>query len=264
MVSCAVGLTAGAKIPFVSTFGKFLIRACDQIEMALIGRANLKLVGSHCGVSPAADGPSQMGLSDMGFFRAFTKVSDDRGGPLLYVLQPADAVAAYALTAAMAEHEGACYLRVHRPDVPLIYPPDTEFSLGGHHVLGRGSDVLLVASGYMVHAAREAIRHLAEHEISATLVDLYSLPCDARALSELARGCGGKVVTLEDNYAGGIGSAVAEALLEHDGELRLEQIHVRQVPKSGRTPTAVLEHLGLDVGDVVQRCKDMQRRETPS
>jgi transketolase len=98
MVSCAGGLAAGAKVPFVSTFGKFIVRSYDQVEMGLISRFNLKLIGSHTGVSLAADGPSQMALPDVAFFRAWSTVRTDQGAPLLYLLQPADAYAAYALT----------------------------------------------------------------------------------------------------------------------------------------------------------------------
>ena len=121
MISCAGGLAAGGKLPFVSTFGKFVMRGDDQLEMALISRFNLKVVGSHAGVSLAADGPSQMALPDVAFFRAWTTVRTRMGKPVLYLLQPADAYAAYALTVAIAEHDGACYMRTLRPDraIPL-------------------------------------------------------------------------------------------------------------------------------------------------
>ena len=86
--------------------------------MGFISRLNLKVVGSHVGVNIAADGPSQMALADVAFFRSMAKVQADAGGPGLYILNPSDAVSAYALTLAMAEHEGACYLRAARPDTP--------------------------------------------------------------------------------------------------------------------------------------------------
>ena len=106
MISVAVGLSAAGKIPFCSTFGKFVTRGYDQIEMAINSGANIKIVGSHCGISPAADGPSQMALPDVAWFRGWTTVTNHRGRPACYVLQPADAWAAYALTLKMAEHEG--------------------------------------------------------------------------------------------------------------------------------------------------------------
>jgi transketolase len=169
MLSCAGGLAAGGKLTFVSTFGKFLVRAYDQLEMGLISQFNLKLVGSHVGVSLAADGPSQMALPDVAFFRALTTVRTHEGQPLLYLLQPADAYAAYALTVAMAAHEGPCYLRTLRPDVPFLYHDATAFSLGGHHVLTAGHDLCIIAAGYMVHEARKALPLLKEQGIAARL-----------------------------------------------------------------------------------------------
>ena len=104
MISAAVGLSAAGKIPFVSTFAKFVTRAYDQIEMAIYSGANLKVIGSHAGITLAADGPSQMSLPDVAWFRAFTTMRDHNGNPGCYVLQPADAYAAYALTGVMAEY----------------------------------------------------------------------------------------------------------------------------------------------------------------
>ncbi len=257
MISCAGGLVAGGKLPFVSTFGKFVMRGYDQLEIGFISRFNLKIVASHTGLSPAADGPSQMALPDVAFFRAWTTVRNDAGQPFLYLLQPADAYAAYALTLAMAEHHGPCYLRTMRPDVPFIYDDLTHFSLGGHHVLAAGHDLLLVASGYMVHEARKALTALREQGIDATLVDLYSVPFDGDLIAALAQDNHGRVLTLEDNYGGGLGSAVADALAEYGGLFTVKQMFVRQIPKSGRTPDDVLRHLGLSVEDIVKTAVDI-------
>ena len=257
MISCAGGLAAGGKLPFVSTFGKFVTRGYDQLEMGIISRFHLKVVGSHAGVSLAADGPSQMALSDVAFFRAWTTVQTHTGEPVLYLLQPADAYAAYALTVAMAEHDGACYMRTLRPDVPFLYDETTRFALGGHQVLVKGHDLLLVASGYMVHEATKALAGLKGQGIEATLVDLYSLPFDDDAIVALAQENQGKVLTLEDNYGAGMGSAVAYVLSEHGGAFTLTQMHVRQIPKSGRTPDDVLRYLGLSAEDIVKTAVGM-------
>ena len=257
MISCAGGLVAGGKLPFVSTFGKFVIRAYDQLEMGFISRFNLKIVASHTGVSLAADGPSQMALPDVAFFRAWTTVRNRAGQPFLYLLQPADAYGAYALTLAMAEYNGPCYMRTMRPEVPFIYDDSTHFSLGGHHVLTEGHDLLIVASGYMVHEARKALAMLREQDIHPTLVDLYSLPFDADAIATLAQANHGRVLTLEDNYGGGFGSAVADALVEYGGRFTLEQMFVRQIPKSGYTPDEVLRYLGLSMEDIVKAAVDI-------
>lgn len=262
MVSCAAGLAAGGKLPFLSTFGKFFTRAYDQLEMAFISRLNLKLVGSHVGVSLAADGPSQMALSDVAFFRAWSTVRTPEGAPFLYLLQPADAYAAYALTLAMAAHDGPCYLRTLRPDVPWLYDETTSFALGGHHVLAEGHDLLIIAAGYMLHEARRALPELQEHGITATLVDLYSLPFEEAEIVRLAQANQGQVLTVEDNYGAGIGGAMAEVLAQRGSAYTLEQMCVRRIPKSGRTPEAVLSALQLSAADIAQTAMKMLETAT--
>ena len=254
MASAAAGLAAAGKIPFVSTFGKFITRAYDQIEMAINSGANIKLVGSHCGCSLASDGPSQMALPDIAWFRSFSTVRDENGDPRCYILQPSDAYAAYALTNVMAEYEGVCYMRTLRPDTEFIYSDDVVFNLGGFEVLTEGRDILLVASGYMVHEANKAIDDLDNAGISATLVDLYSLPFDEEKLLDLANQNNGYVVTIEDNYGASIGSAVADALTESGEGFTLEQMHIRRIPKSARTPEETLEMVGLTHTDILDRC----------
>ena len=253
MFSVAAGMSAGGKIPFSSTFAKFVTRGYDQIEMAINSGANLKIVGSHAGITLAADGPSQMSLPDVAWFRSWTTMRDHRGNPGCYVLQPADAYAAYALTAAMAEYEGACYMRTLRAETEFIYSDEQVFNLGGFEVLTEGRDVLLCAAGYMVHEANKALDALDKAGISATLVDLYSLPFDTDALLDLAGANGGYVVTIEDNYGGGIGSAVADALTNSGDAFTLEQMHVTRIPKSARTEQEMLKMCGLTSQDIVQR-----------
>ncbi|MFI4854249.1 MAG: transketolase [Phycisphaerales bacterium JB065] len=257
MVSVAAGLSAAGKIPFVSTFAKFLTRAYDQIEMAINSGANIKFIGSHAGISLASDGPSQMSLPDVAWFRSFATVRDHRGNPACYVLQPSDAYAAYALTEIMAEYEGACYMRTLRPDTEFLYSDDEVFNLGGFHQLAEGRDILLVASGYMVHEANKALEELDKAGVSAGLVDLYSLPFDEEKLLDVANASGGRILTLEDNYGGGFGSAVADALSASGDGFELAQMHVTRIPKSGRTPDAVMEYCGLSVKQVVDRCLEV-------
>ncbi|MDE2822300.1 MAG: transketolase, partial [Chloroflexota bacterium] len=226
LISCAAGLASGGKIPFASSFGKFVARGYDQFEMGFISRLNIKVVGSHVGVNIAADGPSQMALADVAFFRSMAKVQADAGGPGLYILNPADAVSAYALTVLMAEHEGTCYLRAARPDTPFLYDLEADFTLGGHGVLAEGGDVLIAASGYAVHEALKAMAALSEEGVDASLIDLYSLPFDAEAIAQSAQASGGRVVTVEDNYGAGFGSEVVEALMEHGGDFKVKQMYV--------------------------------------
>jgi transketolase len=257
MFSVAAGLSAAGKVPFCSTFAKFVTRGYDQIEMAINSGANLKMVGSHAGISLASDGPSQMSLPDVAWFRSFTTMRDHRGNPGCYILQPADAFAAYALTGVMAEYEGACYMRTIRPETEFLYNDDVVFNLGGFEVLNEGRDVLLVACGYMVHEANKALNDLDKAGISATLVDAYSIPFDTEKLLDLANANGGYVITLEDNYGGGLGSAVADALTESGDAFTLQQMFVRRIPKSARTPAELLKMCGLTSKDIVEATMKM-------
>jgi transketolase len=250
MFSVAAGLSAAGKIPFCSTFAKFVSRAYDQIEMAINSGANLKIVGSHAGISLASDGPSQMSLPDVAWFRSWSTMRDHRGNPGCYVLQPADAFAAYALTGVMAEYEGACYMRTLRPDTEFIYNDDVVFNLGGFEVLQEGRDVVLCAAGFMVHEANKALELLDKAGISATLIDLYSLPFDQEKLLDIVGANNGYVVSLEDNYGGGIGSALADALTGSGDAFTLEQMFVRRIPKSAKTPEEMLKMCGLTAEEI--------------
>lgn len=245
MISAACGLSAAGKIPFCATFAKFVTRAYDQIEMAINSGANIKILGSHCGISLAADGPSQMSLPDVAWFRAFSRIKDHRGSPGCYLLQPADAFAAYGLTLAMAEHEGACYMRTARPDVEFIYDDKTIFNLGKFEVLTKGRDLLIISAGFMIHECNKAIELLDKQGVDATLVDLYSIPFDQDALLDLANENGGNILTVEDNYAGGIGSAVSEACTDAGDAFTLAQMFVERIPKSARDEDGILKLCGL-------------------
>ena len=257
MVSMAAGMASAGKIPFVSSFSKFLTRAYDQIEMAIYSGSNVKFVGSHSGVTLAADGPSQMSLPDVAWFRSFATAKNQQGNPACYVLQPSDAYAAYALTQAMAEYEGACYMRTVRPDTEFIYSDDTAFNLGGMEVLTEGRDIAICASGYMVHEANRAVDLLDEAGVSATLVDMYSLPFDEDKLMDILSQNNGYVISVEDNYGGSMGSAIADAMVRAGDAFQLEQLHVREIPKSARTPDELLDMCGLTAQHIKQAAMEV-------
>ena len=262
MYGVAAGLSAGGKIPFGSTFAKFVTRAYDQIEMAVNSGANLKIVGSHAGISLAADGPSQMSLPDIAWFRSFATMRRPDGTPGFYLLQPSDAWQAYGLTLAMAEYDGPCYMRTLRPETEFLYGENDRFTLGGHEVLTEGRDLLIVAAGYMVHEANKAIEQLDEQGVDATLVDLYSIPFDGDAILDLANQNNGMILTLEDNYGGGIGSAVADVAAASGDGFTVQQMHVARLPKSGRTPEDLLDYCGLSAGHIVSEAMSMLELQT--
>ncbi len=257
MISVAAGMAAGGKIPFCSTFAKFVTRAYDQIEMAMNSGAGLNIVGSHAGITLAADGPSQMSLPDISWFRSLSTTKDHRGNPGCYILQPADAYAAYALTGVMAEYEGMCYMRTLRAETEFLYSDDQVFNLGGFEVLQKGRDVVLCAAGYMVHVANEAIELLDKAGVSATLVDMYSIPFDEDKLLDLVAQNGGYAISIEDNYGGGLGSAIADALVGSGDAFTLEQMYVKRIPKSARTEHEMLQMCGLTAEDIVKKAMEI-------
>ena len=258
MISAAVGLSAGGKIPFVSSFAKFLSRGYDQLEMAAITNANIKLCGSHAGVSLAADGPSQMGLSDLGFMRSFARSNRVDGAPAIRVFQPSDAISAFKLTELMCNIDGICYMRTHRPDVPFIYEVDEEFAVGGFKHLIDGEDLVIVASGYMVHVAKQALEILEEQAgLSASLIDAYSIPLQTDEILKIGDDCRGQILVVEDNYIGGFADEITAAAATSDLGVMVNTMYVRSVPKSAKTPQSILEMVNLAAQDIVTAAQSM-------
>ena len=251
IVSAAAGLAAGGRIPFASSFAKFLVRAYDQLEMALIGNANIKLCGSHAGISLAADGPSQMAVADLAFTRAFAHARRADGTPALRVFQPSDAISAFKLTELMANLDGACYMRTHRPDVPFIYDPEETFTVGGFKHLLDGEDLLIVASGYMVHVARKAVQILEDKAgLRASLIDAYSMPLDTDEILQVGDDCRGQILVVEDNYLGGIADEITAAAASSDLGVCVKTMVVDSVPKSAKTPEEILKMVHLSAEEI--------------
>ncbi len=223
--------------------------------MANISRANIKIVGSHAGVSLGADGPSQMGLLDVAFFRSFAVADNGFGQPACVVLQPSDAVGAYHCTQLIANHDGMAYLRTFRPDTPLLYKPTETFEIGGSKILAEGDALTIVTCGYMVHVVKKALEQVAEAGIKCMLVDAYCLPFKAEPILAAARKTGNRILTVEDNYAGGLWSDVAEVAAEQ-GDIRVTGMTVRRIPKSG-TPDDVLEFVGLSPEHIAAKIRDL-------
>lgn len=262
MASVAVGLSAGGCIPVCNTFAKFWSRALDQVELAAISRANVKLVGSHAGITPHSDGPSQMGLCDVAFFRCLsTAPSDDRENPLCWFFQPSDAVSAFHCTRLMLETRGLCYMRTHRPDAALLYPPETPFERGGFQVRGAGEHVAIVTSGYMVHVAAAAIELLARQGVRAALIDAYCLPIHAAPLTECIVRSGGKALVVEDNYGGGLSGAVAE-IAALSGKFRVACASVRRIPKSTVREAEILDYCELSAQHLVDHALALLERKS--
>lgn len=256
MISAGVGFSAAGKVPFASTFAKFLARGYDQIDLASIGRANLKVVGSHAGVSLAADGPSQMSLSDMAFFRSMTRVDVGTYRPGCVLFHPSDAVCAYRCVELMANHYGLCYLRTHRPAAPFLYDFDEKFEIGVVKQLAEGHGLTIVASGYMVTVAQRAIEVLKQKGIECNLFDAWCFPLECHSILAAAGRGNHVILTLEDNYIGGLHSELAEAAAL-EGAIRVVGMTCSRMPKSARSSDEVFAYTGVCVADVVQQAEKL-------
>ena len=247
LTGVATGFGARGKVPFASTFACFFGRAFDQIRVAGISQANLKLVGSHVGVSIGEDGPSQMALEDIASMRAIA------GSVVLY---PCDAVSTEKLLEQMAANRGIHFLRTSRPKTPVIYNNDEPFPVGGAKVLRQGDKATVVAAGVTLHEALKAADQLKAEGIGITVVDAYSVkPLGRDVIKAAAQKTGGKVVTVEDHYAeGGLGDAVAGELSSEG--IRVYKLAVTGLPRSGH-PAELLAHFGIDAAAIVRKVKSL-------
>jgi len=226
--------------------------------MAQITRSNIKLVGSHAGVSLAADGPSQMSLHDVSYFRSASAADNGFGRPVCVSFHPSDAVSAYHCTFLMANFDGMCYMRTHRPEVPLLYKPETKFEIGGHHVLADGSALTIVSAGYALHECRTAVDMLAKDNVKCTLIDAYSFPLNAQPILAAGARTNNRILCVEDNYIGGLAGAVAEAAALV-GQVRVESMTVRRLPKSARETDEIMAYVGVSAKDIAQRAAALAR-----
>jgi transketolase len=244
MVAAAVGMQTRGWKPFASTFGAFLSRAYDFVRMAAISDADLKLCGSHVGVSIGPDGPSQMALEDIASLRAVF------GSVVLY---PSDPNQTVWLLDAMREHRGISYMRSTRAALPTLYAADEAFRIGGSRILRSGDDdaVTLIGAGITLHECLKAADGLADRGISARVIDLYSVkPVDAETLIAAAKETQA-LVTVEDHWAeGGIGEVVATVLADAGIGTRLQRLAVSERPGSG-PPEALLAAAGIDAEHIV-------------
>ena len=247
MVAVATGFGTRGKSPFASTFATFFTRAYDQIRVAGISSANLKLVGSHVGVSIGEDGPSQMALEDIAMMRAVA------GSVVLY---PSDAVSAEKLLEQMAIHRGLQFLRTSRPKTPVIYGNDEAFPFGGAKVLKQaaGDKITVVSAGVTLFEALKAADLLKADGITITVIDAYSIkPLGRDIILAAAKKTGGTVLTVEDHYPeGGLGDAVAGEL-SGDG-IKVHKLAVTSLPRSGKA-AELLAFYGLDAAGIVKKVK---------
>ncbi|HLD26737.1 MAG TPA: transketolase [Patescibacteria group bacterium] len=248
MVGIALGLSARGKIPFISTFAAFLTRAFDQIRMAQYSDANIKFVGSHCGVSIGVDGASQMGLEDIAMFGSLLKS---------VILYPSDAYATERIIEKAVQYCGIVYIRITREEIPLLYGPSEKFPIGGSKTIcSSDKDVItVIGAGITVHESLKACHELKKENIYIRVIDCYSIkPIDKKTILKAVKETSA-LITVEDHYPhGGLGTCVVQALSETKNNIPLYIMAVNKLPKSGK-PYELLDYEEISSQAIVKKVK---------
>lgn len=253
MVSVAGGLAAAGKTPVVASFACFLMcNAYDQIRMSVAFPAlNVKLVGSHAGISIGEDGPSQMGIEDVALACSF---------PGMTVIVPADAVSTKRATEAMLKHAGPTYLRLGRPKVAEVYPQGCNFEIGKAIQLRDGNDVTVIANGLMVAAALDAAKELESQGVSVRVLDMHTVkPIDEEAIVKAAQETGAIVVAEEHAPFGGLGSVVA-ATVTRTVPVPMAYVNVGDRYAESGDPDGLLQKYGLTPAAIVEAVQKLVNR----
>lgn len=249
MTSVAAGLAQTGKIPFTNSFAVFAGgRAYDQIRQTIaIGKLNVKICGSSSGLSDFGDGATHQCVEDMAIFRAV---------PNMTVICPADANETREAVKAIAQMKGPCYLRLNRNDYPNVTEEGARFEIGVPRILKHGTDVALFAAGYMTGVALEAAKEL-EGSISVRVINVSTIkPMNKEVMRKMAKGCRAVVTAEEHNVAGGLGSAVAEALCEDP--LPMKMVGIKDTfGCSGHNYQEVLAYHGLTKEAVAEAVRAM-------
>ena len=269
MVSTASAMSAMGRVVFAGASARAFGRAHEPIEVAARSGTGVVLTATSAGLGAIADGIGATSTSDVTWFRSLCAQRNASGSPLAYLLQPADAFAAYALTLAATEHAdlgqgGLSMLRLPAGDQEFLYNAETVFNLGKFEVLVEGRDLLIVTAGAMVHEVNRALDGLDDAGIDATVVDLYSIPFDEVALLDLANKNGGRILVVEDNVGGAIAGAVSEACTAGGDAFTIESMCVRALPMSAKSFDEALRLTGLSAAHIVACASRMLGVETGS
>lgn len=244
MMAAAAGLASCGKIPFVNTFS-FLAtwRGGDPIRSLIAySGLNVKIAGAYSGLSDGRDGASHQSVCDIALMRSL---------PNMTVVVVADAVETQMAVKKVAQYKGPVFLRLSRAEVPTIFDSKHSFEIGRGNLLKEGSDVTIVATGYMVHKAMDAIKELTKRKISAELIEIHTVkPLDHKLITESARKTGAIVTVEEHSIIGGLGSAVSEALAQYQ-PTPMEFVGIKDTFAESGDYEELLCKYGLDVGHIV-------------
>ena len=248
MIGTAAGFAAAGKTPFASTFAVFAAgRAYDQIRNSIAyPNLNVKIAATHAGLTVGEDGGSHQMLEDIALMRAL---------PNMTVIVPADGIETKQVIKAAAELEGPVYIRLGRPKVPVLFGDDYKFEIGKGVVLKEGTDVTLIGTGIMVSKAMEAAELLAAEGISAAVVNISTIkPLDAELIIAQAKKTGAVVTCEEHTICGGLGSAVAEVLVENC-PVPMARVGVEDKFGESGLPDELLEKYGLSASNIAAKAK---------
>lgn len=244
MVGVAAGLASSGKIPFAASFSCFLLnKSFEQLRVAVAyPGVNVKVVGTHSGISIGEDGPSQMSVEEVSLACSL---------PGFVVLAPADEVATRALVRAAAEHTGPVFIRTGRPKVPVVYSPDQDFQIGKAVEVIAGLDVSIIANGLMVAEAIRAQKALEAEGVSARVIDMHTVkPLDREAIRRAAVETGAIVVAEEHLVDGGLGVRVAQAVAQIE-PCPMEFVGLQNTYAESGTPEGLLDKYGLLARDII-------------
>jgi transketolase len=253
MVGIAAGLASAGKIPFAASFSSFIVnKGFEQLRVVVAyPDVNVKIVGTHCGISIGEDGPSQMAIEDLSLACSL---------PGFTVLSPADEVSMTALVRAAAAHAGPVYIRAGRPKVPVIYQPGQTFTIGKAEELVEGTDLAIIATGLLVAEAIRAAERLSSEGISVRVIDMHTIkPLDVDAIRRAAE-TGAIVVAEEHLVDGGLGVRVAQ-VAARTRPCPMEFVGIENVYAESATPEELLDKYGLLSRDVVAAAHRVLKRK---
>ncbi len=254
MVAIGAGLASAGKIPFAASFSAFVLnKGFEQLRVtAAFPNVNLKVVGTHSGISIGEDGPSQMSIEDLSLACSLAGFT---------VISPADEVAMSKLVHAAAAHVGPLFIRAGRAKAPLVYPPDQEFTIGKAITVAGGSDVTLIATGLLVAESLRAADVLEAEGISARVIDIHTVkPLDREAITRAAAETGALVVSEEHLVDGGLGVRVAQVVAETH-PVPMEFVGVQNTYAESATPAELLDKYGLIARDVAAAARRVVGRK---
>lgn len=254
MMGTAAGLSTAGKVPFASTFAVFASgRAWEQIRMCIcIPSLNVKVVGSHGGITVGEDGATHQATEDIAIMRAL---------PNMTIVVPADAVETEQAVRAIYAHKGPVYLRLARNKYPVLFDENYRFEIGKANIIREGKDLAIIAAGYMVSKSLEAAQELREHGVEASVVNMSTIkPLDEECVIRVAREAGAVLTVEEHSIIGGLGSAVAETLAENH-PVPMKRMGTGDKFGISGAPEELIEHYGLSGWHIVEEALKLVNRK---